>query len=95
MIKKEVLLSLYLDEKLSMMEISKALSCSVNQVSYWMNKYSIKRRSISEGVYIRSNPDGDPFLFSLPKNRQEFLLFGLGLGLYWVKEQKQISILFA
>ena len=66
-----------------MQQIADSLSCSVNKVKYWMVKYGIKRRSISEAIYIINNPNGDPFNFRLPKTFKEAKLFGLGLGLYW------------
>ncbi|MDI6734415.1 MAG: hypothetical protein QMD50_02950 [Patescibacteria group bacterium] len=48
-----------------------------------MEKYKIPRRKINEAVYLKYNPDGDPFFFREPKNFNEAKLFGLGLGLYW------------
>ena len=83
MIKKEVLEALYLKKNLSMKEISTKLGFSVNKVSYWMKFHGIKRRSISEGVYIKNNPKGDPFLFNKPKVESQSFLLGLGMGLYW------------
>lgn len=83
MIKKEVLKNLYENKKLSMKEISIILKCSATQVGYWMNIHNIKRRSISDSVYIRNNPKGDPFLFREPKNNEEYILYGIGIGLYW------------
>ncbi len=66
-----------------MQEIAKGLRCSLHKVSYWMEKYKIKRRSISDAVYLKKNPDGDPFKIRAPKNLEEAKLFGMGLGLYW------------
>jgi len=66
-----------------MEDISKILDCSLNKVKYWMVKYGIKRRSISEAVYLKNNPDGDPFKFKKPSNLKEAELFGVGIGLYW------------
>ncbi len=34
-------------------------------------------------MYLRNNPDGDPFKVRRPKNIKEAILFGLGFGLYW------------
>jgi hypothetical protein len=83
MIKENILRSLYEVKKLSMQEISKKLDCSATQVSYWMKYYNIKRRSISESVYLKNNPKGDPFLLREPKNIEEAVLYGIGIGLYW------------
>jgi hypothetical protein len=83
MIYKEKLNDLYTKQKLSMKDISVLLKCSQNQVDYWMKKHNIKRRSISEGVYIKNNPKGDPFLFRGPEVKKDSILYGVGLGLYW------------
>jgi len=82
-IKKSDLLNFYIKESKSMEDISKILDCSLNKVKYWMVKYGIKRRSISEAVYLKNNPDGDPFKFKKPSNLKEAELFGVGIGLYW------------
>jgi len=74
---------LYLKEKKSVSDISKIFDCSENKINYWLAKSGIKKRTISEAVYIKHNPKGDPFRFSFPKNIEEAKLFGLGLGLYW------------
>ncbi|MBI5421267.1 MAG: helix-turn-helix domain-containing protein [Parcubacteria group bacterium] len=83
MINKEKLFELYTHEGKSMQEIAILLGCSVHTVVYWMQKYDIKRRSISEAVYRKCNPGGDPFEFVFPTNQEEAQLFGLGIGLYW------------
>ena len=48
-----------------------------------MKKYHIKTRSISDAIYLKNNPDGDPFEFMQPATLEAAKLFGLGLGLYW------------
>lgn len=48
-----------------------------------MVKYNIATRSISDAVYLKNNPDGDPFKYHKPHNSYEEKLYGLGLGLYW------------
>jgi len=53
-----------------------------------MDKYDIKRRSISEAIYLKNNPGGDPFRFSPPRSISAALLYGLGLGLYWGEGNK-------
>lgn len=83
MISKDVLEEFYVHKKLSMLEISRKINCSATKVSYWMRYHNLKRRSISEGVYVRHNPHGDPFSFRLPVTEKEHYLYGLGLGLYW------------
>jgi hypothetical protein len=83
MISENSLRHLYEEEKLSMQEIAKRLGFSLNKINYWMKKYGIQSRSISEGVYLKCNPDGDPFKIQIPKSLQDAMLYGLGLGLYW------------
>ncbi len=83
MIKKNLLERLYVKKKLSMKEISEHIGCSVHRVENWLKKYSIARRSISEAAYIKHHPKGDPFRFDPPKTSKDFLLFGIGIGLYW------------
>jgi hypothetical protein len=82
-IEKDFLVEEYLQKKLSMKEIADNLRCSQNNVAYWMNKHEIKRRNISEAVYQKRNPTGDPFVFRNPSNLDEAILFGIGIGLFW------------
>ena len=83
MIQEKTLRNLYEKKKLSMKEISQVLKCSHTQVSYWMKYHKISRRTISDSIYLKNNPKGDPFLFREPKTVDEAILYGLGLGLYW------------
>ena len=48
-----------------------------------MDRHKIQTRSISDAIYLKHNPGGDPFNFVPPRNFEEAKLFGLGLGLYW------------
>lgn len=83
MIKKEVLEKLYKEKNKSCAEIGKILGYSEKKVDYWIKKHRIPKRSISDAVYARCNPDGDPFSVNKVKNTENAFLFGLGLGLYW------------
>jgi len=87
-IKRKVLLRIYNDERKSTEEIAKKFHCSAGKINYWLRKYGISKRSISEAIYIKHNPKGDPFCFVSPKNLEEAELFGLGLGLYWGEGNK-------
>lgn len=82
-LKRALLEDLYIGKKQSMMQISRRLGCSHHKVAYWINEYEIPRRSRSEGVYLRHNPNGDPFKLVKPKTANDHFLYGLGLGLYW------------
>jgi hypothetical protein len=86
---KNLLEKLYLVEKLSTMEISKKLKCSVHKVNYWIEKYNIPKRTMSEAIYQKNNPNGDPFSFNEPKKSEDIFLFGLGLGLFWGEGTKK------
>jgi hypothetical protein len=83
MIEKKILSKYYVDEKSSMSEIATRLNCSVNKVVYWMDVYDIKRRSISEAIYQKHNPNGDPFKVKPIHTQSDAQLLGLGIGLYW------------
>ena len=79
---------LYLDRKKSTADIAKIFKCSQRGINYWFKKYNIPKRTISEAVYLKWNPNGDPFKFILPKDFEEAKLFGMGIGLYWGEGNK-------
>jgi len=81
--------SLYLEQKKSVAEIAQIAACSEHKINYWLGKYGISKRSISEAIYLKRNPGGDPFLFRVPRNKSDALLYGLGLGLYWGEGNKR------
>ena len=89
MIQKAVLEQLYVHDKLSMMQISQTLTCSPHKVGYWMMKYDIERRSISDAVYEKSNPNGDPFKMKGITSQDDAFLLGMGIGLYWGEGNKR------
>lgn len=74
---------------LSMFEIAVKLKCSPHKVVYWMTKYDIQRRTLSNALYAKLNPNGDPFKIKEDLNQEEKFLYGLGLGLYWGEGDKQ------
>ncbi len=84
---KENLQQIYQDGN-SMTDMAKLLSCSIHKVVYWMDKYNIKRRNLSQAIYLKSNPNGDPFKIKTNLNANEMFLFGLGLGIYWGEGEK-------
>lgn len=88
MIERDFLEQLYIKKGHSVQSIANELGCSVTSVRYWMDKYNIKMRSLSEAIYLWHNPEGDPFKFRLPKNDKEAVLYGIGLGLYWGEGNK-------
>jgi len=88
-IPKERLKFLYTEKKMSAAQIGKTLNCSPNKVNYWINKYSIPKRSISEAIYVKANPKGDPFQYKKPRTGKAKVLYGLGVGLYWGEGTKR------
>ena len=83
MISEEYLLKNYCIEGWSVSDIASELHCSQSKVTYWLHKYNITKRTISEAIYLKSNPDGDPFRVKKLKTKEDWFLYGLGLGLYW------------
>ena len=84
----EQLRRMYITDGQSASSIAKALKCSPNRVNYWLDKYGIQKRSIADAIYLKYNPNGDPFVFTPPKTVEEAFLYGLGLGLYWGEGNK-------
>lgn len=85
---KVILKRLYVKEKKSVSIIARKFGCSEHKINYWIYKFKIQKRTISESVYLYHNPLGDPFKISAPKNLREAFLFGLGIGLYWGEGNK-------
>lgn len=82
---KATLQRLYLDEKLSARQIADRTGESEAKVVYWLDKYGVPKRSISEAIYRRSNQDGDPFQVKTDLTPEEERLKAVGLTL-WVTE---------
>jgi hypothetical protein len=89
MMDKELLERWYLHDKKSVHAMAAAFRCSDGKVNYWMEKHSIPKRSISEAIYTKRNPNGDPFSRKIFHVDKESFLFGLGLGLYWGEGTKK------
>lgn len=88
MLEKEFLIQHYIQSKKSARQIALLCGCSENKVTYWLQKYNIQKRTISDAVYARSNPDGDPYVFKRPKTNEEWFLYGVGIGLFWGEGNK-------
>ena len=80
---KDILQKFYAVNKNSVSQIAKKLRCSEHKINYWLAKFKIPKRSISESVYLYHNPLGDPFKILSPQTTEEAFLLGLGVGLYW------------
>lgn len=89
MLKREILEKYYLTERKSSRQISVLLKCSEHKVNYWIDKYKIKKRSISDSLYVRCNPSGNPFELNKLLNKDKNFIYGLGLGLFWGEGNKR------
>lgn len=76
-------------DKKSVHTIARELRCSDGKINYWLEKHAIRKRSISDAIYIKNNPKGDPFSFQAPRSNSDWFLSGLGLGLYWGEGTKK------
>ena len=72
----------------SLAETAITLGCSVHKIKYWMSKYKIPTRSISDAVYLKLNPTGDPFKIKDDLSKDDMFLLGLGIGIYWGEGNK-------
>lgn len=88
-ISKQILSKYYFKEKKSVSVIAKVLGKSETGINYWMKKFNIKKRTISEAIYLKNNPKGDPFKIKSPDNLYLAELKGIGLGLYWGEGNKK------
>lgn len=88
-ISKDKLIKLYVKDKKSCKEIGVILGVSDRRVDYWIKKYNIPKRSISDAIYAKCNPGGDPFSIKHPSTVEEAILYGIGIGLYWGEGTKR------
>ena len=88
-LEKGQLEDLYKRKRLSVPQISYSLNCSGHKINYWLHKYNIPKRSISDAIYIKNNPNGDPFNIKSIKTLEDAKLWGLGVGLYWGEGNKK------
>ncbi len=89
MISKEKLIDLYKYKRLSVAAIAQSLRCSESKINYWLSKHGIEKRTISDALYLHNNPNGDPFSLKSVLTKEEYFLFGLGIGLYWGEGTKR------
>ncbi len=68
---------------MSVSEISNKLGISQGGINHLFKKEGVIKRSISESQYLKKNPSGDPFKAKKLESKEDYFLFGLGLGLYW------------
>lgn len=86
---QQILEKLYVHQKLSVAQISQLTGETQGKVNYWLRKFGIAKRTISDATYTRYNPDGDPFLQTKPIRMNADFLAGVGLGLYWGEGTKR------
>jgi hypothetical protein len=80
---------LYAEEKRSAAHIAKMFGCSEHKINYWLLKHNITKRSLSEAIYAKCNPGGDPFRLMPIRTTEDAKLLGLGLGLFWGEGNKK------
>jgi len=85
---KQRLERLYLKENKSSAEIARFLNYSPSKINYWLSKYRIPKRNISEAIYSKYHPRGDPFTIYHPRTMHEAVLYGQGIGIYWGEGNK-------
>ena len=83
MLNEDQLRELYTTKQKSATEIAGLLGCSPNKVNYWLTRYTIPKRTISDAIYARNHPDGDPFVVQPIDSLEKATLYGMGIGLYW------------
>lgn len=85
---EKILRSLYLEKMHSVAKIATALKCSQNKVNFWLSKFNIQKRTISDAIYISHNGTEDPFKLETFNVSEKSFLLGLGVGLYWGEGNK-------
>lgn len=86
---EDVLTYLYIDKKMSMMDIACKLKVTHAKVNYWLEKFNVARRGQRESSYAKHNPQGDPFKIKEKLTFKERQLLLLGLMLYWAEGNKK------
>ena len=79
---------LYINKHKSAAEIAILVGYSENGVNYWLRKYGVKKRNLSDAIYFKHNPNGDPFAIKEKLSKKEVELKGIGLGIYWGEGDK-------
>jgi len=74
---------------MSVSDIARSLGYSSSKVDYWLNKFNIQKRSISEAIFAKKHDVDDGFMISRKLSPSDRILFGLGLGIYWGEGNKK------
>jgi hypothetical protein len=80
-----ILRRLYIGEGLSAKQIADRLQVPESKIVYWLRKHKVPKRTVSEAIYRRINPQGDPFDIKPKLSRSEAKLKVAGLVL-WATE---------
>lgn len=67
--------------------MARILGCSVSKINYWLKAHNIKKRGISESLYLLKNSKGDPF--KTPQKMPLNFFTGLAMGLFWGEGNKK------
>ncbi len=92
MLSKDALEELYLQKRLPVSFIASRLKCSEGKINYWLAEYKIQKRTISDAIYNKWNPLGDPFSIKKPRTIEQAILYGIGIGLYWGEGTKSNKV---
>lgn len=80
---------LYISKGMSMSEIARSYGYSIHKVEYWMDKYSLARRSGADAQIMKKHGITGGFKIKQNLNSEEAALYGLGIGLYWGEGNKR------
>lgn len=86
---RTLLEKLYWKDGYSIGSIAEQFAVSKSTVHYWFSKYEIPKRCISDAVYLRHNPDDVSCAYKQPETNAEWLIAGLGFGIYWREQKKK------
>jgi len=75
--------SYYLDYRMSVKDIALLLNCSTGRVDYWLAKYHIEKRSLSDAAFAKKHGATDGFAIKTNLTLADAYLFGQGVGIYW------------
>jgi hypothetical protein len=88
MLDKATLEDLYITQNLSVSDTAKVLGVSAHKVNWWMDKYGIRRRSLSDAIFAKNRRSGRPHQLKPITTLADARLLGLGMGLYWGEGNK-------
>ncbi len=83
-----IVVNMYVNSRLSASSIASELHLGRDRVLGILKRNSVQLRTRSEQAYIQHNNGVVPYAISDPKNNYDFMLMGLGIGIYWGEGNK-------